>query len=71
MQFGLQVIRAIGGTLASNQNKFNAWTAADAIPAATTFIVRGRVINFDIEDNTDEQNGMVLLGFTGATITIQ
>jgi hypothetical protein len=71
MQFGLQVIRAIGGTLASNQNKFNAWTAADAIPSATTFIVRGRVINFDIEDNTDEQNGMVLLGFTGATITIQ
>ena len=70
--FGVAVRRDINGTtMHADQMAYNKWRAADAIPTASNFTLRARLVDFDTENSVLGAKGLVYYAFTGATTKIK
>lgn len=59
--FGIQVVRAAGGSLTANKTIYGLTNAADQCPASADFAIRARLINFDTEDSIVQPRGALKL----------
>jgi hypothetical protein len=70
-QFGAQILRSSSNVMTALQLKQATWSAADAAPAAPSFVLRARLVNFDTQDPITAAVGYVWAHFAGASATIQ
>jgi hypothetical protein len=68
--FGAQVIRTNDGRMQSNKKAYGVQVAGDSIPPTANFAIRGRLIEFDTEDNVKDAQGLVYYAISGGKAVI-
>ena len=69
--FGCKIYRSLTDVITGDQLKYSAWTAADAHPAGTTFVLRARLIEFDTQDSVADAVGFIYRAMQNATAAIE
>jgi hypothetical protein len=69
-QFGVQVIRTPDGRMATNKKAYGVEIGGDSCPPSPNFAIRGRLIEFDTEDNIKDAQGLVYYAISKASAQI-